>query len=161
MIIDYVVTHTTVLDPFHIRVVVDIRTPRVINGYGGGCITINVPLVNHRTAIEAAVMKKFTREVSPQEHDLVLNGDCTKAELVQEELGLAAAQRRERSRELEQLERFVETEGASEGEQEPAQSLEVADREDARNEETQEATPAVVEDGQADVSSVVEESPKE
>ena len=158
MLIDYVVQSVTVLDPFHVQVVVLIKIGNVVNGYGGGVITITVPIVNHRTAIEAAVLKKFTREVSPQQHDLVLNGDCSKVEQVQEELALFEAQRRERLRDVIQ---GTQESGTPEGQQEPTQSVEVADREDPRDEAVQEVTPAVDEAGQADVPSTVEESPKE
>lgn len=158
MVIDYVVKGVTVLDPFRAQVVVLIQTAQVVNGYGGGVITITVPIVNHRTAIETAVLKKFTREVSPQQHDLVLNGDCAKVEQVQEELALFEAQRRERMRDAIQ---GTQESGTPEGQQEPTQSVEVADREDPRDEAVQEVAPAVDETGQADVPSVVEESPKE
>lgn len=158
MSIDYVVRDVTVLDQFRIQAVVLIKTAQVVNGYGGGVITITVPIVNHRTAIETAVLKKFTREVSPQQHELVLNGDCTKVEQVQEELALFAAQRREQIRELERL---AEEERSAEGQQEPTQGLEVSDRQESGDEAVQEVASADVEAGQADVSSVVEESPKE
>ena len=158
MVIDYVVMSVTVLDPFNCQVVVAIKTAQVVNGYGGGVITITVPIVDHRTVIETAVLKKFTREVSPQQHDLVLHGDCSKVEQVQEELALFAAQRKEQIRELERL---AEEERAAERKQEPTQGLEVSDRQEPSDEAVQEAAPADVEAGQADVPSVVEESPKE
>ena len=158
MTIDYVVTQTTVLDPFNLRVVVDIRTPQVINGYGGGCITVTVPVVDHRTAIEAAVIKKFIREVSPQEHGLVLNGDCTKADLVQEELELAAAQRKERQRELE---RISQTERAPEGKQEQPSEMAVSPSADPGPEALQDTPASVDADTQTDVPSALEEPSKE
>lgn len=158
MMIEYVVRDVTVIDPDQLQVVVLIQTVRVVNGYGGGVITITVPRTNTRAAIETAVLKKFTREVSPQQHDLTLNGDCSKVEQVQEELELFEAQRRERMRDAVQ---GTQESGTPEGQQEPTQSVEVSDREDPRDEAVQEATPAVDEAGQADVPSVVEESPKE
>lgn len=158
MTIDYVVTQTTVLDPFNLRVVVDIRTPHVINGYGGGCITLTVPVAGHRTAIEEAVIKKFTREVSPQEHDLVLNGDCTKVELVQEELELAAAQRKERERELE---RISQTERAPEGKQEQPSEVAISSSADPDHEANQDLAASVDADPQTNVPSALEESSKE
>lgn len=158
MTIEYVVKDVTILDPGRVQVVVLIHTPHVVNGYGGGVITIVVPIVNHREAIDTAVLSKFTREVSPQQHDCLLTGDCTKVERVQEELELFAAQRREKIREFEGL---AEAARAAEGKQESTQSVEVADREDPRDEAVQDATPAVDEAGQADVSRLVEESPKE
>lgn len=143
MTIEYVVKHVEVLDPEFVRLAVEIKTAQVVNGYGGGIITITSPLRGHREVIETAVLRKFTHEVAPQQHELVLNGDCTKVEMLEEELDLFDAQRREQARGSQE-------ERASEREQEPPLPID----------EAQEGPTAVDAEGQADVSDVAEEQSK-
>lgn len=158
MIIDYVVNRVEVLDPAQIRVVVQISIPRVVNGYGGGAITITVPQAAYRPAIEAAVIRKFTHETAPQQHELVLNGDCTKVEQLIEDLGLFGAQSRRNARDSDQP---APKEGETEGRAEQPAEVEVAVREESRDEAAQEIAPAGDDASQADLPSVTEESPKE
>lgn len=158
MIIDYVVNRVEVLDPAQLRVVVHITTPRVVNGYGGGAITITVPQAAYRAAIETLVIRKFTNETAPQQHELVLNGDCTKVERLMEDLELFAAQSRRNERVAEQdAPQAGETEGRAE---QPAE-VEVPVREEPRDEAAQDIAAAGDEASQADLPSALEESPKE
>lgn len=158
MIIDYVVNRVEVLDPAQLRVVVQITTPRVVNGYGGGAITITVPRGEYRPKIEELVIRKFTNETAPQQHELVLNGDCTKVERLMEDLELFAAQSRRNGRVAEQdAPQAGETEGCAE---QPAE-VEVPVREESRDEAAQDIAAAGDAASQADVSSVTEEPPKE
>lgn len=158
MIIDYVVNRVEVLDPAQLRVVVQISIPRVVNGYGGGTITIAVPQAEYRAAIEAAVIRKFTKEIFPQQHELVLNGDCTKVEQLVEDLGLFAAQSRGNVRVAEQ---DAPQAGEAEGSPEQPAEVEVPVREESRDEAAQETAASNDEDRPADLPSVTEESPKE
>lgn len=158
MIIDYVVNRVEVLDPTQLRVVVQISIPRVVNGYGGGAITIAVPQVAYRPAIEAAVIRKFTKEIFPQQHELVLNGDCTKVEKLMEDLGLFAVQSRREARDSDQP---APKEGETEGGAEQPAEVEVPVREESRDEAAQDVAAAGDEASQADLPSVTEESPKE
>lgn len=158
MIIDYVVNRVEVLDPTQLRVVVQISIPRVVNGYGGGAITIAVPQVAYRPAIEAAVIRKFTKEIFPQQHELVLNGDCTKVEQLIEDLALFAEQSRRNARVSEpDVPQARETEGVSKQDT----RVEVSDRKIPGDEAAQDASSSGDETSQADLSSVIQESPKE
>lgn len=159
MIIDYMVKQVDVRDTTQLRVVVQITTPGVVNGYGGGPITIAVPIEEFRSAIETAVMRKFTTETKPQEHhEIVLNGDCSKVEQLIEELALFAEQSRRNTRVSEpDVPQARETEGISKQDT----RVEVSDREVAGDEAAQDAASPDDENSQANLSSVIQESPKE
>ena len=158
MIIDYMVKQVDVRDSTQLRVVVQITTPGVVNGYGGGPITIAVPIEEFRPAIEKAVMRKFTTETAPQQHEIVLNGDCSKVEQLIEDLALFAEQSRRNARVSEpDVPQARETEGISKQDT----RVEVSDREVPGDEAAQDAASSGNEASQADLPSVIQESPKE
>lgn len=108
MDIIYVAKQVEVVSEDRIRVAVEIKIDRVVNGYGGGVITLTVPWTGYQETIKAAVIRKFTAEVDPQKHDICVSGDLSKVEQLKEDLEVMDAQRRatEEARAAERAQRL-------------------------------------------------------
>lgn len=100
MDIPYKVVECTPVDEDHSRVVVETQLPVVVNGYGGGRITIVVPNVSLQKAIEEKIAWKFTEQVTTPDgsvfpiHNFIGNLEKAQAVLDQEEAKRDAERRR-------------------------------------------------------------------
>lgn len=72
------------IDAVSLRAVVEIVMRSVVNGYGGGHITITVPVYDYQAKIEELVIKKLANGVAPQVHEFVLQGDVAKLDALME-----------------------------------------------------------------------------
>lgn len=151
MDIRYVVKHVEVVSQDQIRVVVEISIDRVVNGYGGGVITLTIPWAGYQETIKAAVIRKFTAEVDPQRHDISLMSDVSKVDQLKDELEVRDAQRRaaEEARTAERAQRLqAENQAKKEAKEETHP---------ARVEEASPNAAVVDEQSEPDVSSALEE----
>lgn len=111
MTIPYAVVAYKEVEAGKTEVVVETKLPVVINGYGGGRITIVVENARLKEQIELALSRKFTGEVHPQKHVIdTLEGDLAKVQHLIE--------REEAVQEAEPVPEVV-----AEDEQEPESSL--------------------------------------